>query len=108
MHVWTHALNYTLTHSETNIIRRHRAKGKTIEKQDHKVAATFGKNLYLNLMVLAWNMDACMDAHTYTLTHSQTNIIRRHRAKGKTLKNQTHKVAAVFVQEPVSDERFLT
>ena len=44
-----------------------------------------------------------MDAHTYTLTHSQTSIIRRHRAKVRRLKNQTHKVAAVFVQEPVSE-----
>ena len=42
-----------------------------------------------------------MDAHTYTLT--QTSIIRRHRAKEKTIENQTHKVAAVFVQESVSE-----
>ena len=44
-----------------------------------------------------------MDAHTYTLTHSQTSIIRRHRAKGKMIGNQTHKVPAAFVQEPVSE-----
>ena len=44
-----------------------------------------------------------MHVWTHTLTHSQTSIIRRHRAKGKMIGNQTHKVPAAFVQEPVSE-----
>ena len=51
-------------------------------------------------MVLAWNVDACMDAHTYTLTNQHH---KKAPCKGKTIGNQTHKVPAAFMQEPVSE-----
>ena len=46
----------------------------------------------------------CMYGRTFRDAHTLTNQHRKKApCKGKTIENQTHKAAAVFVQEPVSE-----
>ena len=71
--------------------------------QTHKVAAVFVQEPVSEPN--GFGMEGgCMYGRTHLHTHTLTN--QHHKkapCKGKTIENQTHKVAAVFVQEPVSE-----
>ena len=71
--------------------------------ETHKVAAAFVQEPVSEPNGFGMER-GCMYGRTHLHTHTLTN--QHHKkapCKGKTIENQTHKVAAVFVQEPVSE-----